>query len=106
MEGVAAPGGRSGGARGAGLVTYNQAAREKTLWREPVYETRNPENVQDPRAGKLTAEESGVQSGHRTIDSGTGDFPGGVLPVRNEMDRGPDRQCRCAGSDAGAEGVD
>ncbi len=102
---MAATGGDQEG-RDAGRVTYNRAAEEGTLWRESVYETRNPENVQDPRAGKLTAEESGAQSGHRTIDSGTGDFSGGVLPVRNAMDRRPDRQCGCAGSDAGAKGVD
>src|SRR5580658_950241 len=61
-----------------GLLAYNRATRERTLWplwREPAYETRNPKELQNPCAGKLSTEESGVQSRDCTIDSGARDFP-------------------------------
>src|SRR5271154_3545031 len=64
-----------------GLLTYNRATKEKTLWRGPAYEIWNPEKVQDTGARKFSAEKSGVQSGDCTIYFGAGDFPRGLLSV-------------------------
>lgn len=43
------------GRTGQALLTYNRASKEKTLWRGPAYETRNPEKVQDSCARKFPA---------------------------------------------------
>jgi hypothetical protein len=78
----------------------------KTEPGESAYETRNPENIQDTCTGKFSAEESSVQFGHCAVDFGPDDFPRGLLPVRNGVDRGPDRQFGRAGGKAGTGGFD
>jgi hypothetical protein len=79
------------GRAGHELLTYNRATKEMVLWREPAYEIRNPEKVQDSCARKFSSEESGIQPGDRTIYFGASDFPRSLLPIRNGLDRGPYR---------------
>ena len=78
-------------------------AREQSL--KGACETGNPENIQYTCAGKFSAKENGVRFGHCTVDFGPGEFPRGLLPIRNGVDRG-DREFGCASGEAGAGGFD